>query len=64
MDADRTLSDAFYTAKSEATYSNISNLDLICRYPGITLESLAFSSDQRDADHSTALPNVPGGKEE
>ena len=64
MDVDRTLSDAFYPRKAEATYSDMSNMDLICRCLGIILESLAFSSGQLDADHSTALPNVPGGKEE
>ena len=42
----------------------MSNMDLIYRCPGITLELLAFSSGQFDAVHTTTLPNVPGGKEE
>jgi hypothetical protein len=41
-----------------------SGMDLIYRCLGIILESLAFSSGQLDADHSTALANVSGGKEE
>jgi len=39
-------------------------MDLTYRCLGIILESLAFSSSQLDADQSTALPNVSGGKEE
>jgi hypothetical protein len=42
----------------------MSDMDLTCRCLRIILESLAFSSGQLDADHSTALPNVSGGKEE
>jgi hypothetical protein len=54
----------FTPRKAEATYSNMSNMDLIYRCLGITLESLAFSSGQLDADYSTAVPNVSGGKKE
>jgi len=42
----------------------MSDMDLIYRCLGSILESLAFSSGQFDADHSTALSNVSGGKEE
>jgi hypothetical protein len=63
MNVDRNRTH-FTPRKAKATYSNMSTMDLIYRCPGIILESLAFSSGQLDADHSTALPNVPGGKEE
>jgi hypothetical protein len=54
----------FTPRKAEATYSNMSNVDLLYRFLGIALESLAFGNGQLDAHYSTALPNVPGRKEE
>ena len=63
MDVDRIYRTYFTPRKAGATYSNMSDIDLIYRCLGIVLESIAFRGSEADADHSTARPSVSGGKE-
>jgi hypothetical protein len=58
MDVDCIYRTYFTPRKAEATYSNMSDIDLIYRCLGIVLESIAFSGGEVDADHSTTRPNV------
>ena len=62
LDVDRIYRTYFTPRKAEATYSNMSDIDLIYRCLGIVLESIALSGEA-DADHRTARPNVCGSKE-
>jgi hypothetical protein len=64
MDADRIYRTYFTPRKAEATYANMSDIDLIYRCLGIVLESIALSGGEFNADHSNGRPNASGDKEE
>jgi hypothetical protein len=65
MDVDRIYRAYFTPRKAEARYSNMSDVDLIYRFLGIILESIAFGGGDASADHSKIrTPNVSGLEQE
>ena len=60
MDVDRIYRTYFTPREAVASYSNMSETDLIYRCLGIILESIAFTGDQvASGDTKIPSPNVP-----
>jgi hypothetical protein len=65
MDVDRIYQTYFTPRKTDARYSEMSDVDLIYRCLGIMLESIAFGGRDASVDHSKGrTPNVSEFDEE